>query len=118
MRRSVSTAVLLAGFGFGIMGLRTGSGSFTASAPQKPETAEVKIDNFSFGPVELTVPVGTTVTWTNRDDAPHNIVSTDRQFKSPVLDEGEQFSYRFERAGTYKYFCSLHPRMTGEVEVA
>jgi len=78
----------------------------------------VAIDNFSFAPTRAAIAAGTTVTWTNRDDAPHNVVSTDRQFKSPVLDEGEQFSYRFERAGTYKYFCSLHPRMTGEVQVA
>jgi 3',5'-cyclic-AMP phosphodiesterase len=77
----------------------------------------ILIDNFSFAPTRAAIAAGSTVTWTNRDDAPHNIVSTDRQFKSPVLDGGEQFSYRFERAGTYKYFCSLHPRMTGEVEV-
>jgi len=117
MRRSVSTAVLLAGFGFGIMGLRTGTGSFTASAPQKPETAEVKIDNFSFGPVELTVPVGTTVTWTNRDDIPHTVVSTDKVFKSKVLDTDEKFSFIFSTAGTFPYFCSIHPKMAGKVVV-
>jgi 3',5'-cyclic AMP phosphodiesterase CpdA len=77
----------------------------------------IEIDNFSFEPSRAAVAIGTTVTWSNRDDAPHNIVSTDRQFKSPVLDTGEQFAHRFERAGTYKYFCSLHPRMTGEIEV-
>ena len=113
----MSTAVLLAGFGFGIMGLRTGTGSFTASAPQKPETAEVKIDNFSFGPVELTVPVGTTVTWTNRDDIPHTVVSTDKVFKSKVLDTDEKFSFIFSTAGTFPYFCSIHPKMAGKVVV-
>ncbi len=77
----------------------------------------IAIDNFNFAPGRAAVAAGSTVTWTNRDDAPHNIVATDRQFKSPVLDSGEQFSHRFERAGTYKYFCSLHPRMTGEIEV-
>ena len=75
------------------------------------------MDNFSFTPPTASVPVGTTVTWTNHDDVPHTVVSTDRQFKSPVLDTDGQFSHRFEAAGTYKYFCSIHPRMTGEIVV-
>jgi plastocyanin len=78
---------------------------------------DVVVDNFSFSPAATAVAAGTTIRWTNRDDAPHNIVSTERQFKSPVLDTGEQFSYRFDRPGTYPYFCSLHPRMTGKVVV-
>src|SRR3954467_8697075 len=77
----------------------------------------VVVDNFKFAPEAAAVPVGTTVTWTNRDDAPHNIVSTDQQFKSPVLDTDEQFSHRFDQPGAYRYFCSLHPRMTGHVVV-
>jgi 3',5'-cyclic-AMP phosphodiesterase len=77
----------------------------------------VMVDNFKFAPDAAAVPVGTTVTWTNRDDVPHNIVSTDQQFKSPVLDTDAQFSYRFDRPGAYRYFCSLHPRMTGRVVV-
>ena len=64
-----------------------------------------------------TVPVGTTVTWTNRDDIPHNVVSPEQKFKSPVLDTDEKFSHTFDVAGTYKYYCSIHPRMTGEVVV-
>ena len=59
------------------------------------------------------MPVGTTITWTNRDDVPHNIVSTEQKFKSPVLDTDEQFSHRFDAPGTYEYFCSIHPKMTG-----
>ena len=80
---------------------------------------EVKVDNFSFGPITLTVPVGTTVTWTNRDDIPHTIVSTDdpKVFKSKVLDTDEKFSFAFSKAGTYPYFCSIHPKMTGTVIV-
>ena len=111
------TAVLLAVVGFGIAGLGAGSGDLTASAQQKPETMEVKIDNFSFGPAELKVPVGTTVTWTNRDDIPHTVVSTDNVFKSTVLDTDEKFSFTFSKAGTYPYFCSIHPKMTGKVVV-
>jgi plastocyanin len=81
--------------------------------------AEVKIDNFSFGPGAITVPVGTTVTWTNRDDIPHTVVSADdpKVFKSKVLDTDEKFSYTFTKAGTFNYFCSVHPKMTGKVVV-
>ena len=88
----------------------------SAKAPQ-PASAEVKVDNFSFGPATLTVAVGTTVTWTNRDDIPHTVVSTDKVFKSKVLDTDEKFSFTFDKAGTYPYFCSIHPKMTGSVVV-
>jgi amicyanin len=96
-----------------------GSKNFAAAAQQKPEPVEVKIDNFSFGPAELTVPVGTTVTWTNRDDIPHTVVSSDdpKAFKSKVLDTDEKFSFTFTKAGTYPYFCSIHPKMTAKVVV-
>jgi plastocyanin len=79
---------------------------------------QVVVDNFSFAPAMAAVAVGSTVTWTNRDDVPHNIVSTDQKFKSPVLDTDEQFSHTFDAPGTYKYFCSIHPKMTGQVVVA
>ena len=117
MRRSVSIGILIAAIGLGIGGLGAGTGNFTAGAQQKSETVEVKIDNFSFGPAELTVKVGTTVTWTNRDDIPHTVVSTDKVFKSKVLDTDEKFSYIFSTAGTFPYFCSIHPKMTGKVVV-
>ncbi|MGE5243035.1 MAG: metallophosphoesterase [Betaproteobacteria bacterium] len=78
---------------------------------------EVVIGNFSFAPAAAAVPVGSTITWTNRDDVPHNVVSTEQRFKSPVLDTDQQFSHLFESPGTYEYFCSLHPRMTGRVVV-
>ena len=99
--------------------LGTGQKSFVASAQEKAPTMEVKIDNFSFGPTALTVPVGTTVTWINRDDIPHTVVSTDdaKTFKSKVLDTDEKFSFTFSKAGTYPYFCSMHPKMTGKVIV-
>jgi 3',5'-cyclic-AMP phosphodiesterase len=78
---------------------------------------DVVVDNFSFTPAATAVPVGTTVTWTNRDDVPHNIVSTDQRFKSPVLDTDQRFSHRFNEAGAYRYFCGLHPKMTGRIVV-
>lgn len=79
--------------------------------------AEVKIDNFSFSPATLTVPVGTSVTWTNRDDIPHNVVSDDKSIKSKALDTDEKFTFTFSKPGTYSYFCSIHPKMKGTVVV-
>jgi plastocyanin len=90
----------------------------TVNAQQtSPATMEVKIDNFSFGPGTLTIPAGTTVTWTNRDDIPHTVVSTEGAFKSKVLDTDEKFSFTFSKPGSYPYFCSIHPKMTGKVIV-
>jgi plastocyanin len=116
MRRSVSIAVLLTATVFAT--LTIGAKTDRVSAQEKkPQTMEVKIDNFSFGPQALTVPVGTTITWTNRDDIPHTVVSNDGVFKSKVLDTDEKFSYTFSKAGTFPYFCSIHPKMTGKVVV-
>jgi len=98
--------------------LVSGSRGFGASAGQaQASSVEVKIDNFSFGPATLTVAAGTTVTCTNRDDIPHTVVSDDKVFKSKVLDTDEKFSYTFTKPGTYGYFCSIHPKMTGKVVV-
>jgi plastocyanin len=95
------------------------AGSSRVTATEQPSTANVavKIDNFVFGPQSITVPVGTTVTWTNSDDIPHTAVSTDGVFKSKVMDTNEKFSYTFTKAGTYSYYCSVHPKMTGQVVV-
>jgi plastocyanin len=84
---------------------------------QAPAVAEVKIDNFSFSPKEITVAAGTTITWTNRDDIPHTVVSTEKTFKSKVMDTDDKFSYTFSKPGNYPYFCSVHPHMTGTVVV-
>ena len=97
--------------------LLAGSPSVTANDQASATNTEVKIDNFSFGPQTVTVPVGATVTWTNLDDIPHTVVSTDGVFKSKVRDTDEKFSYTFTKAGTYSYFCSVHPKMTGQVVV-
>ena len=91
--------------------------SMVVKAQQAPAGVEVKIDNFSFGPAAITVPVGATVTWINRDDIPHTVVSDDKVFKSKVMDTDEKFSYTFSKPGTYPYFCSVHPKMTGKVVV-
>ncbi len=87
--------------------------------PHTSSAAEalVTIDNFSFTPATLTVPKGTKITWTNRDDIPHTVTSaaTPRLFHSGPLDTGDSFSFTFDAPGTYKYFCALHPHMQGTV---
>jgi plastocyanin len=80
--------------------------------------SEVKIDNFTFAPQDLTVPAGTSVRWVNHDDIPHTVVSDDKTtFKSKALDTDDSFSYTFTKPGTYSYFCSIHPKMTAKVIV-
>jgi 3',5'-cyclic-AMP phosphodiesterase len=78
---------------------------------------EVVVDSRGFNPAITAVPVGTTVTWTNRDGVPHTIVSAERDFTSPVLDADQRFSRRFDVPGTCTYACSLRPKMTGQIVV-
>ena len=91
-----------------------------ASAGDSDETmdkSQITIQDFSFQPMALTVPVGAKVTWINRDEEPHTVFSTDSTFKSKALDTGDQFSFTFDKPGTYEYFCSVHPKMTGKIIV-
>jgi|SRR6266404_4158693 len=118
MRRSVRILGLAVGVVVALAAFAAGARAFTARAQQaQPVNAEVKIDNFSFGPASLTIAAGTTVTWINRDDIPHTVASEDKLFKSRVLDTDEKFSFTFAKPGTFGYFCSLHPKMTGKVVV-
>ncbi len=80
------------------------------------EDMTVMIDNFTFEPAQLTVKVGTTVTWKNRDDIPHTVVSAGK-FRSKAMDTDDSYSFTFTAAGDYPYFCSLHPHMTGTIKV-
>jgi plastocyanin len=83
-----------------------------------PSPVTVKIDNFAFAAQTITVAPGATVTWINDDDAPHTVVAADgKSFRSRTLDTGETFSFTFTSAGTWDYFCSVHPHMTGKVVV-
>jgi plastocyanin len=96
-----------------LLAFRAAERTASASAP----VAEIKIDNFSFAPGTVTVKAGTQITWTNGDDIPHTVVSDDKTFKSKVLDTDEKFSFAPTKPGTYSYFCSIHPKMTGKVVV-
>ena len=87
------------------------------SGAVRAEDATAKIDNFTFVPPRLTVKAGTTVTWRNEDDIPHTVTSASQRFKSNALDTDDSFSFTFTEPGTYEYFCSLHPRMTGTIVV-
>jgi plastocyanin len=78
---------------------------------------QIRIDNFKFGPLQLTVDKGTAVTWTNQDDIPHSIVLTALGVHSKVMDTDQGFTYQFDKAGTYSYVCGLHPFMHGQVVV-
>ena len=82
----------------------------------RAEETKVTIDNFTFAPAEVKVKVGDTVTWTNHDDIPHTVVSAGK-FRSKTMDTDGSFSFTFTAAGDYKYFCSLHPHMTGTIKV-
>ena len=112
MRRSVFSIGLMA-----LMLLAAPGGRGRAAAETGPAAAAVTIDNFSFTPQVITVKAGTTVTWTNRDDIPHTVVSTDQVFKSKALDTDQAFSFTLDKPGTYQYFCSIHPHMTAKVVV-
>jgi len=91
----------------------------TIISPGRADNAvvNVSIDNFTFNPQRLTVKAGTTVTWTNKDDIPHALAAVGKQFKSKALDTDEKYSFTFTTSGTYQYFCSLHPHMTGTIVV-
>jgi plastocyanin len=85
--------------------------------PARAAETEVRIDNFVFSPAEITIAPGTTVTWLNADDIPHTVVAEGGAFRSKPLDTDDRFATRFDRPGTYRYFCSLHPHMVGTVVV-
>ena len=88
-----------------------------ASSQDGKSPIEVRVDNFTFGPDTLTVASNTTVTWVNKDDIPHTVVSNDGVFKSKALDTEDKYSYVFTNPGTYSYFCSIHPKMVGKIVV-
>jgi plastocyanin len=111
--RTAARTIALAVIGFSLLGFSGGS-----ATGENPAAQQVTIDNFSFAPATLTVPAGTEVTWVNHDDIPHTVVSDDKStFKSRALDTDEKFSFKFDKPGTYPYFCSIHPKMTARIIV-
>jgi len=100
----------------GLLLLFAAAGSHSVAAADS-STVAVQIDNFSFTPQEVKVKAGVTITWTNRDDIPHTVVSNDEAFKSKALDTDDKFTTTLTRPGTYSYFCSIHPKMQGRIIV-
>ncbi len=92
------------------------SGSTSAST-REATSARIAIDNFTFTAPTVTINAGTGVTWVNKDDVPHTVMSEDKSFKSAVLDTGDTFTHTFSAPGSYTYYCSIHPRMVGKVIV-
>ena len=113
-KKKIPVAMLMAAVALTVVGLISNPARARGEANR---TAEVRVDNFTFGPQSLTVPVNTTVTWVNRDDIPHVIVSDDGVFRSKALDTDDKYSYTFTKAGTYPYFCGIHPKMIGKIVV-
>ena len=99
--------------GTGTTGTATGGGEAT-------ESGDVTIADFKFDPESVTVKVGGTVSWTNEDSAAHTATAKDgapSSFDTGSLDQGDSKDVSFEKAGTYDYICSIHPTMSGSVEV-
>ena len=86
-------------------------------SPVRAADTEVKIDNFTFNPKQVTVKAGNSITWVNHDDIPHTVTSQTQAFRSKALDTDDKFSFTFATPGTYSYFCALHPQMTGTIVV-
>jgi len=100
-----------------LAGEAAGAAASAATPAVAAAPATVKIDNFTFSPATLTIPVGTTVTWVNGDDIPHVVAEKNRVFKSKTLDTDDKFTFTFSTPGTVEYFCSLHPHMVGKIIV-
>lgn len=107
LRRAIITA-----FSAGML-LTSASG--TAAVAEEPNTVVMK--NFDFSPMMLTVKVGTIVNWKNLDGEPHTIVSVEGAFRSHALDQDDTFTFKFDKPGTYRYVCSIHPKMMAAIIV-
>ena len=100
-----------------VIGAMLAFGAVAAQDATKKDANEITIDNFTFTPKELTIAVGTTVKWVNHDDIPHTVVEKKTTFRSKALDTDDSYSFTFTSAGTFDYFCGLHPHMVGQVIV-
>jgi plastocyanin len=113
LNRSLVVALVLGP----VIGAMLAFGAIAAQDATKKDANEITIDNFTFTPKELTIAVGTTVKWVNHDDIPHTVVEKKTTFRSKALDTDDSYSFTFTSAGTFDYFCGLHPHMVGQVIV-
>jgi plastocyanin len=103
-------------FGLGI-GILAGAAVIANPAHANPAPSTVVMKNFDFAPMTMTVRAGTSVTWKNLDGEPHTVTSIDGRFRSGALDENDTFTFKFDKPGTYKYICSIHPKMLAAIIV-
>jgi plastocyanin len=109
-------AVLLSGIAFLNLSLFALGGEMKNADSTKQNKIEIK--DFAFNPQKITVKSGEKITWINRDEEPHTVVSVGKKFpKSSGLDTDQEFSITAGAPGTYEYFCSVHPKMTGTIVV-
>jgi plastocyanin len=92
-------------------------GACGPSTAGTPDPTRITVKDFMFVPMALTINAGSTVTWANMDDEPHNVVSDTGLFRSGAIDTNESFSFKFDKPGTYHFTCSIHPRMVGTIVV-
>src|SRR5437016_410552 len=112
------TALLLCGIAFLNLSLFAIAGEMKNDASTTTTQNRIEIKDFAFNPQTITVKSGEKVTWINRDEEPHTIVSVGKQFKkSTALDTDQEFTITVGAPGTYDYFCSVHPKMTGTIVV-
>ena len=112
------TAVLLCGIAFLNLSIFALAGEMKNDDSTSSKQNRIEIKDFAFNPQTLTVKSGEKVTWINRDEEPHTIVSVEKQFKkSTALDTEQEFTITAGAPGTYTYFCSVHPKMTGTIVV-
>ncbi len=122
MKNGVRVPTKDLGFRLAIMiaiaaGLLTGAAVAMQASAAQDSTTTITIDNFTFTPPVLTVPIGTVVTWVNRDDIPHTVVEKNKAFRTKALDTNDSYSFTFTTPGEFSYICGLHPFMTGQVIV-
>lgn len=107
--RFIAHALLLVG----LLWLIVGAGTTSTAAAD----TQIAIQGFAFAPATISVPVGTTITWTNKDSVGHDVTSATGAFGSKTLTTGQTFSFTFNQAGTFTYGCTIHPRMVASITV-
>jgi plastocyanin len=118
-KRSMKTGARISALALCIVALcaATGSSAARPAGGGDEKSFTIAIKDFAFSPREITIPAGAKVVWRNDDEEPHKVAETNTAFTSQPLDTGGEFSYQFDTPGTYKYFCTLHPHMTGTIVV-
>jgi plastocyanin len=92
--------------------------SVTSTLSKSDDTPTVTISNFAYSPAQLTVTQGQSVTFVNQDDVGHTVTAEDGSFDSKMLDKNKSWTFKFDKAGTYKYYCTVHPSMHGIITVS